>query len=43
MNRYDMPSAFWMINQGEVLIERMKYEYVISKNRLSCKTEEEDT
>lgn len=39
-----MPSAFWMINQGEVLIERMKYEYVvISKNRLSCKTEEEDT
>lgn len=42
-NRYDMASAVWMINQREVLIERMKYEYVLPKISFSFKTEGEDT
>lgn len=40
VNRYDMASAVWLINQGEVLTERMKYEYV-SKIGLSFKTGED--
>ena len=44
VTRYDMASAVWVINQREVLIEKMKYEYVlISKISFSFKTEGEDT
>ena len=44
VTRYDMASAVWVINQREILIEKMKYEYVlISKISFSFKTEGEDT
>lgn len=44
VNKYDMASAIWMINQREAFVERMKYEYVLTpKVSFSFKTEEEDS